>query len=275
MKLQYLGTAAAEGWPGIFCRCENCAKAYDAGGRNIRSRSQACIDGKLLIDFPPDTFHHMISHRVDLSTISDVIVTHSHMDHFFPDDFWCRNKFISFNVDPEVPVLTVHGGEAVGRLFASRGGVKPERAVFSPIEKYAPKQIGSYTVIGMSADHDQNASPMIYVISDGEKTILYAHDTGYFLDDVWQYIAEHRLRFDLVSLDCTNVILGGEHDANHMGVKTDRKVKERLLESGAADGSTIFVLNHFSHNGKLMYDELVEYVGDEFVVSYDGMTVEI
>ena len=44
MKLQYLGTAAAEGIPAVFCECENCIKSKENGGRNIRTRSQALID---------------------------------------------------------------------------------------------------------------------------------------------------------------------------------------------------------------------------------------
>ena len=51
MKIKYLGTAAAEGVPAIFCRCEVCRKSKAAGGRNIRTRSQSIIDDRLLLDF--------------------------------------------------------------------------------------------------------------------------------------------------------------------------------------------------------------------------------
>ena len=53
MKIKYLGTAAAEGVPAIFCRCEVCRKSKAAGGRNIRTRSQSIIDDRLLLDFCP------------------------------------------------------------------------------------------------------------------------------------------------------------------------------------------------------------------------------
>ena len=51
MKIQYLGTAAAEGIPAIFCDCKTCQKARKLGGKEIRTRSQAIIDDRLLIDF--------------------------------------------------------------------------------------------------------------------------------------------------------------------------------------------------------------------------------
>ena len=50
MKLTYLGTAAAEGWPAVFCNCENCKEAARLGGRNIRTRSQALVNDDLLLD---------------------------------------------------------------------------------------------------------------------------------------------------------------------------------------------------------------------------------
>ena len=44
MKLTYLGTAAAEGWPAAFCNCDGCRAARRLGGRNIRTRSQALVE---------------------------------------------------------------------------------------------------------------------------------------------------------------------------------------------------------------------------------------
>ena len=60
MKIKFLGTAAAEGFPAVFCNCEYCNKARELGGKNIRTRSQAIIDNKLLIDLPADTYFHFL-----------------------------------------------------------------------------------------------------------------------------------------------------------------------------------------------------------------------
>ena len=68
MKVQLLGTSAAEGWPGLFCNCRACEEARRLGGKNIRSRSSALIDGVLKIDLPPDTLYHVFRHGLDLRT---------------------------------------------------------------------------------------------------------------------------------------------------------------------------------------------------------------
>lgn len=90
MKIKYLGTAAAEGVPAIFCRCEVCRKSKAAGGRNIRTRSQSIIDDRLLLDFCPDTFIHTLRDNIDLISIKSCLITHAHEDHLYPQDIQMR-----------------------------------------------------------------------------------------------------------------------------------------------------------------------------------------
>lgn len=43
---------------------------------------------------------------------------------------------------------------------------------------------------------------------------------------------------------------------NHMCLGRNIKCRDRMLQNGLADDKTIFILNHFSHNGKsATYDE--------------------
>ncbi|MGH2398786.1 MAG: MBL fold metallo-hydrolase, partial [bacterium] len=54
MRVTFLGTAAAEGYPNPFCGCENCRAARRAGGRSLRKRAAALINDDLLLDLGPD-----------------------------------------------------------------------------------------------------------------------------------------------------------------------------------------------------------------------------
>ncbi len=67
MEIQYLGTAAAEGLPALFCDCETCRRARDMGGKEMRTRTQSVVDGKLLIDLPPDTYTHALNYHLRLN----------------------------------------------------------------------------------------------------------------------------------------------------------------------------------------------------------------
>ena len=44
MKITFLGTCAAEGFPGLFCKCDTCNKARILKGKNIRSRFSIMIN---------------------------------------------------------------------------------------------------------------------------------------------------------------------------------------------------------------------------------------
>ena len=78
----------------------------------------------------------------------------------------------------------------------------------------------------------------------------------------------------MISLDCTMQIIG--QYCGHLNYGEDIQTRDRLREMGLIDDKTVCILNHFSHNGGLTYDEIRELAQkDGFTVSYDGMTVEI
>ena len=82
MKLKYYGTGAGYGVPEVFCDCRICRHAREAGGKNIRTRSQAVLDGRLALDLSVDTFHHSAFAGLDMRKIHHVLITHNHHDHF-------------------------------------------------------------------------------------------------------------------------------------------------------------------------------------------------
>lgn len=60
MQICILGTAAAEGLPGLFCHCPCCERARALGGKNIRTQTSLVIDEAWMVDFPPDTYLHTL-----------------------------------------------------------------------------------------------------------------------------------------------------------------------------------------------------------------------
>lgn len=281
MKLKYYGTCAAEGIPALFCSCEVCEKARRLGGRNIRSRTQALINDDLLIDFPADTYMHTINYGLDLRKVKACLITHGHEDHLYPLDFLYRTKPYGYfpNNDKGKEPLDIYStalsGDEIRKAFASAMIYeKDEKAVkYHKVEYFQQYDIAGYRVTPLRANHAPELDPAIYIIEKDNKTILYGHDTGYFCKDTWEYIENSDIKFDLVSLDCTN-ILDDDYEY-HMGLKRCSEVKERLLKKNA-DDKTIFVLNHFSHNGGLIYDELVPIAKElGFITSFDSMEIEI
>lgn len=103
MKITYLGTAATEGFPALFCNCKYCKEGRELGGKNIRTRSQALINDDLLIDFPADTYSHFLQNGIEGDKIKYLFITHSHSDHFYTNDLFIRSGV--FAHDMRTPTL--------------------------------------------------------------------------------------------------------------------------------------------------------------------------
>ncbi len=278
MKLQYLGTAAAEGVPSLFCTCDTCRRTLEAGGKNIRTRSQAIVNDELLIDYPPDTYMHLLTRGLDLRGISHCLITHSHGDHLFPMDLAMRRP--GYAVVPNGSVLHLYGSDKVmEKLLPLRENPRIADSgvlAFHEVKAYEPFKVLSYTVTPVPAHHDEGSGPFLYLIDDGQKTLLYAHDTAYLDEPVWKWLTDHPKHIDYISLDCTHQLIPGKLHGGHLGLDTCRVFMDRMKETGCADPSTRVCLNHFSHNGGATYDELVPLAAEcGCLVSYDGMTVEI
>jgi len=276
MRILQLGTAAAEGIPALFCQCETCRKSREAGGRNLRSRSQALIDEELLIDLPADTLMHAFYGGLDLTKVRHCIITHSHQDHFYPEEL-CNRKVGFAHLQEEFPLM-VYGSEntleSLEALCQKVGMTEQRRVICHPVKPFEAFQAGEYTIHPLVADHEKRISPLFYWIEKGEKAILYAHDTFYFPEEDWEYLAQKKPYFSYVSLDCTELTTGWP--GAHMSFAENIRVKERLLEMGCADEKTKFVVNHFSHNGGYTYDQMCPVVEKEgFEATYDGFTFEI
>lgn len=272
MKITFLGTAAAEGFPAVFCNCEFCQKARTLGGKNIRTRSQSLVNDDLLLDLPADTYHHLLQNGIEGHKIKYLFVTHSHQDHFYADELNTRHG--AFAHDMAVPTLKVFLNEGAYKKYYET--LKSTKNIeLNVIKHYETVRVDGYRITALPARHFEVDNSNFYVI-EGEKTILYAHDTGYFYDEVFDFIKTKNYKFDLVTMDCTNIDIPIPDTGGHMGLPNIRRCFERLSEIGAVDQSTIKIINHFSHNGNPLQDVLEQKVeGDRYLVAFDGLCIEI
>lgn len=283
MKIKYFGTAAAEGIPALFCSCEVCEKARQAGGKNIRTRSQALINDDLLIDFPADTNLHVLNYGLDLRNIKSCLITHAHDDHIYPYDFLYRMSpvYAHFpnNDFGKVPLNIFISGKSSKSLVKLMKNERvyskdPMAITVNIAKKGIPFETAGYKVTPLKANHAPKLAPFIYIIQKDGKSVLYAHDTGVLPAETWKYIENSGIKFDFVSLDCTSANRE-KLKGTHMNLKGCIMTKERLINSGNADSETVFCLNHFSHNGGYTYDDIVPIAEENgFMVSYDSMEVE-
>lgn len=272
MKIHFLGTAAAEGWPGLFCTCDACTKARQLKGKNIRSRFSIMIDEAYKIDFPPDSYYHMLRDGLDFTKIRHLFISHPHSDHLSPIEFEFRGKWFT-NLRNDHGFHVYGWQESIDKIneYVVKDG--ENEPVFHPLTAFEKVDTPDFEVYPLPADHMRpDDKPFIYLFvrkSDG-KTFLSAHDTGMFFDDVWDFLKQFHI--DIISLDCTHGAGNALH--NHLGAQEVLLVKQKMEELKIFDNG-IFIVNHFSHNGKWLHEDLEKFfTPHNILVAYDGMEIE-
>lgn len=275
MKITYLGTAAAEGFPALFCNCDFCKNARLKGGKNIRTRSQSMIDDNLLIDFPADAYMHALKGDFRFDKIETLLFTHSHLDHCYLEDLKLRGG--AFAHDPEAPTLHVYcNAEIYDKYLKMSETANFLNVEFHSINAFDTFMTNGYKITALPANHMHDETALFYIIEKEGKKLLYANDTGYFCQEVFDYIAKNKVVFDMVSYDCTNVEIPIADTGRHMGIPNILRLKEKLQSLGAIKENTLHCITHFSHNGNPDHERLISLVEPfNMLVAYDGLTVEI
>ncbi len=278
MKIRYLGTAAAEGVPAVFCKCANCENIRRLGYSEFRARTQVLLDGELCIDFPPEAYSNSLRFGVNLSDIRYLLVTHSHMDHFYAHDFILRGYKYAVT---DGSALKIYGNQEVGKVFSECTAREMKDVVlknisFTQISPFERFEVGGYTVTTIPANHSKTEDALLYHVEKGGKGYLHLYDTGRISDGAFEYLKECGCHADLVALDCTF----GEHEggeySRHMGLPDDKITMQKLFEYGVADDKTKFIATHFSHNCNPVRERLEGICGELGVTpAYDGFEVEI
>lgn len=273
MEVVYLGTGAAEGIPAVFCGCEFCKRAR-AGKERVRSRSQVLIDGELSIDFPPDAFYHGAMFGVEPDKIKYLLVTHSHMDHFYAHDFILRG----YKYARELGVLDIFGNAETLEVFKECTRREMREDVRSLIRlhelnAFEPVMFGDWRAVPLKAQHT-SGNPFVFFLEKGGKRILHLTDSGMIPEEDFAFLEKEGKQIDLITFDCTFIYEPVSMRARHMGISENKKIYERLLSAGLIGKDIRAVLTHFSHNSAPSQDKLKK-AEREFgaVAAFDGMKI--
>ncbi len=280
MKIQYLGTAAAEAVPALFCHCEVCRRAREMGGREIRHRSGLVINDRTLIDFPPDIYDQSLRLGLDLGNVDDIFITHSHYDHFDPAELEMRRIHSYCDITDEngqdKQPLRLYGNAGVMHALQTVLSLEnPDTSSY--LELHVIHHFESVTTphgltfTFLPAQHKQDENSGIYLVEDGTSRILYAHDTGAILPEVLDFLQSKPL--DAVSFDCCHGAKKGSW--GHMGMTENAAAAEALRAVGAVTDKTVLVANHFSHYCGMLHGELEQAAQPLGLrVAYDGMVLQ-
>ncbi len=247
MRLLFLGTGASQGYPALFCACDNCDAARSRGGKSLRRRSALLIDDDLLIDFGPDLFAATLAHRLALHRVRYLLLTHGHGDHLLPKNFDYRRAQWA---QQDLPTMEVYGSEPTLRpLQALEWSPAELRVELRPVEPGQTWQMGPYRVTALPAHHALGQQALTYVVEGDGAAVLYATDTGAFPAHAWaglQRLAARGARLDASVIEATMGVRPLPPDAGHMNFARCVEHHQQLRERGVASERCLQLATHFA-----------------------------
>lgn len=271
MRLFFLGTAASEGYPGIFCDCTNCREARLLGGRSLRYRSALLVNDDLLIDFGPDLLASAQRFGRSLAGVTTGLVTHAHMDHFYTGNFKMRGK--AFTGGQSIPNLCLYGPRDISAaLEQAYPDLSLLRMETHTVHAFDTWQEGGYFFSAYQAYHAVDyLETLFYSVEDGRHACLYATDTGRFPENTWQALAGKN--FDVIILEET---LGSGSYTQHMNFETFLEHTGRMRAEGMLRPGGRLIAHHLSHSGNPTHEKVQAILGPYGVeVAYDGLDIQL
>lgn len=259
-KFQFLGTCAADFSPRLKGDCADC---FD---KNARRASVMLFNGHFLIDCGPHCIDSLRIAGIDPADITDLFVTHLHGDHFNPA-----------NIETVACARREASGENL-RVWVSDGAKMPDikNITVNPMVKFTQYDVdGSLKVTGMSANHDNKATPQHLLFELDGKKFFYGCDGAWLLNDTYYHMKNAGLALAVLDATCGDYE-GDFRIAEHNTIPMIRMMLPSLKTVGIINDSTQIYLSHLAPSLHKPHDETEEIVRPMGVkVAYDGLCGEV
>ena len=259
-ELLFLGTGAAD-WAEI----PDDNVKFDTD-KKIRRRSTVLVNGRYLIDCAPFSCDYAQYLGVDTSKITDIFLTHSHIDHLY------RDSLLKFIKAAENKITFHCHKDAVCRIPLEDS----ERNLINiaPFEVFDEIVTDDFTAVPLYSNHTVENSPettVHYVFKCGEKSFFYGCDGAWFLSKTWDYLCKCKL--DLVIFDGT---VGDYEDdfriATHNSIPMIRIMVKAMKKKAIINDESVIMLNHLARTLHVGIKETEELLAkDSMLAAYDFM----
>lgn len=259
VKITFLGTGAAD-WPNIK------SNEVEKDGRRYCS---LIINQNILIDVAPQSFDYAMECGIDISSITDVFISHSHMDHYN------KETMMNFAQKATNKIRLWCHEDAVKNLNLSEQEL--ENFILKPLEVGKMEETKMFRVMPLEANHDvKNEIALHYLFDFGEKRVFYGCDGGGFTANTWQYLLDEKVNCDCAILDTTV----GDYDwdcriGSHNCIPMLRIIVASAKANEVFKKDALLIANHLAKYLHKTHKE-TEKICAEFGMktAFDGYTVE-
>jgi ribonuclease BN (tRNA processing enzyme) len=261
MRLLFVGTGAAD-WP-----MEYSGDLSAAARGEVRGCASLLVDGRVLVDCGPTVPAALRMLGVPLAQIEDVLVTHSHGDHF--------------DVSALAGIATARGGAPPLRVWADAGAAArcPQTADLEvrPLAAHAQVQGGGIAVTALPANHEVAAAEQAlhFLLDQDGARCLYATDGAWLLRETWAALRERPLAA-LIWDGTIGETAGDWRIYEHNSVDMVRVMLQTLRQYGVVGEHTQVLLTHLARTLCAPHDQMAARLAAEGLVpAHDGMVVKL
>lgn len=252
MKILFLGTSSGWPLPRLGCSCNICSSQHI---KDDRLRPSILINGKLLLDAPPDIYHQLKKFAISPTHITDIILTHAHDDHIMG----LYDLSHIYQKKQKINLLSTQGVLAYVRkkMRASILGFKQiEVKAFEKIE--LDKQFSCWLI---PVIHPVEA----YAIKiKAGKPLVYAPEFRKILPSSKKYLGD----LELAIIDGSSKTREGQakgHETIEEGIRLGHEIKAKKI-----------LFTNIGHKTD-RHEALVEFVkqkgGHKFSIAFDGLEI--
>ncbi len=267
MNIRLLGTGAADGIPSFYGNDDVSRYARQHGGKDVRSRSAAIVDGTIKIDLPPDTLMQMRRDGVCACDWTALLFTHSDDDHFAPSEL--QYSLIPFTELDHLP-YTIFANDVVSKRIRQRYPEWPMEIVET--RSFECFEHCGYRFIPVKATHITDEDCHNFLIQREGKTLLYATDTGIWSEETFAFLDQFRV--DALILECTDGVDPTPYEG-HLDISECIMIVGRLRTMGVLKDGSRVVTTHHSVRGLARHCDLeAAFAGHGIEPGFDGMLIE-
>ena len=262
MKVTFLGTGAAD-WD---------INSYSPE-QFYRRCSSILINDDLLVDPGPNIFHFCETSGTPhlLNGVKNIIVTHSHWDHFNSavTARLCVDKDCTLWADPA----------CMRKLIRELGEETAAKINFVETKRNRDYEIGGYKVTSLRGNHateDPDEDTRIYLIEEGGRILFYGCDSAWIPTVSWNVIRDKAVNAMVLELTCGETATYDwrifEHNTPEMlDIMLTMFRKYNLFAPDVK-----YYVSHLARTLHTDHEGLVKYLEPRGVVpAYDGFSFEV
>jgi len=254
LRIQFLGTGAAEGIPAMGCECNHCARARQEGGKLLRERSAILLQlpgYNLLVEAPPDI--RGLINKYQVSNLHGIVATHAtygHIGGIKEFEYWPTP--LDFLAEPTL-FEVIHREHWTDRL--------DECMFHIPYYPGAALYFGQFSLIPFAARRRQPIFGLS--IRVGEKRVIYASS-----------MPSHTTNYARCLMAGADVLI--VNTPTFQPPKEDHITVVEAVELKKQVSAEQLILTYINHHNR-PHDKLEDYAGQfpGVTVAYDGMSLEI